>query len=114
MLKGLGGFALTLPMLEANLAQANPMNGGVPKRFIVMWTPNGTVRNKWKPTATAAGGYDLTGILQPLSGLKEDVLVIDGLDALSAYVGPGDAHQKGTGQCLTGTELQTGSFLGAA
>lgn len=112
LLKGLGGFALTLPLLEARLAQANPMTGGVPKRFIVMWTPNGTVPNKWKPTATAAG-YDLTGILQPLEAMKQDVLVIDGVDALSAYKGPGDAHQKGTGQCLTGTELQEGSFLGA-
>jgi len=38
--------------------------------------------------------------------------VLSEIDARSAYRGPGDAHQKGTGQALTCTELQEGDFPG--
>lgn len=116
LLKTLGGAALSLPLLEAmgpwgNRAFANP--SGPPKRFLVFWTPNGTVPDYWSPTGTETN-FTLSRILKPLEPVKSDIVVIDGLDALSAYNGPGDAHQRATGQCLTGTELQEGTFLGAS
>src|SRR5690606_12894690 len=36
------------------------------------------------------------------------------IDMLSSLDGPGDAHQKGTGQCLTATKLLEGDFTGDA
>ncbi|HEY8374953.1 MAG TPA: DUF1552 domain-containing protein [Nannocystis sp.] len=122
-LRGVGGVSLALPFLEAMGGCAGPpppnhqpvqFRGlGGPKRFVVFWTPNGTVRQHWRPKGTP-GSYEFGRILAPLNPFKEDVLVLDGVDALSAYKGPGDAHQKGTGQSLTATELQEGDFPGDA
>lgn len=112
MLQGLGGLALTLPLLEARLAQAAPTANGFPKRFLVVWTPNGTVPKYWPPIGTPTA-YQMSPILQPLEVVRNDVLILDGIKAVSAYNGPGDAHQRATGQCLTCTELQEGDFLGA-
>lgn len=116
-LKGLGGLA-ALPLLEALpgvdlLGNAWAAPGGPPKRFIVMWTPNGTVPKNWHCSGTE-NSFTFSPILKPLEAVREDVLVIDGIDALSAYTGPGDAHQRATGQCLTGRALQEGNFLGAS
>src|SRR5690606_18832824 len=93
-------------------ASAQQLRGlGGPKRFVVFWTPNGTIMNHWRPTGSA-DAFTLPRILQPLEPHKKDILILDGVDALSAYEGPGDAHQKGTGQGLTATELQEGDFQG--
>jgi hypothetical protein len=97
-------------MLPYGTAHAAP--GAPPRRFIIMWTPNGTVPDNWGATGTETN-FKLSSILAPLTPHREDLLVLDGIDALSAYEGPGDAHQRATGQCLTGTELQEGNFIGA-
>lgn len=118
LLAGLGGMAATLPFLEGipdwllpyGTARAAP--GAPPRRFIVMWTPNGTVPDAWGASGSETN-FTLSPILEPLTPHKRDILVLDGIDALSAYNGPGDAHQRATGQCLTGTELQEGNFVGA-
>jgi hypothetical protein len=94
------------------LPSAHAAPASKPLRFLVMWTPNGTVPENWTPSGTEST-FQLSPILQPLAPHQSDILVLDGLDALSAYKGPGDAHQKATGQCLTGTELQEGTFAGA-
>lgn len=117
-LTGLGGLALSLPLMEAlpsplRWVGAAHAGEGIPKRFVIFWTPNGTVPDAWHPTGTETN-FTLSRILEPLAPVKKDILVIDGLDALSAYNGPGDAHQRATGQCLTGTELQEGAFQGAS
>ncbi|WP_309891992.1 DUF1552 domain-containing protein [Archangium sp.] len=119
LLTGLGGAALSLPLLEGVPHWLNPLRsahaapaGRAPLRFLVMWTPNGTIPEHWTPTGTETA-FRLSPILEPLTPHQGDILILDGLDALSAYKGPGDAHQKATGQCLTGTELQEGTFAGA-
>lgn len=117
LLKGLGGMALTLPLLETmgvfGSGSAYGAPAIAPKRFLVFWTPNGTVPENWHVQGSGSQ-FQLSRILEPLAPHRDDLLILDGLDALSAYKGPGDAHQKGTGQCLTGTELQEGNFAGAA
>ncbi|MFZ6182471.1 DUF1552 domain-containing protein [Nannocystis pusilla] len=121
LLRGAGGACLALPLLDimqgcdAPPVSALPQQfrgAGGPKRFVVFWTPNGTILKDWRPSGSA-DAYSFGRILQPLESHKQDVLVLDGVDELSAYKGPGDAHQKGTGQGLTGTELQEGDFAGA-
>ncbi|MDC0672827.1 DUF1552 domain-containing protein [Nannocystis radixulma] len=120
MLKGAGGACLALPLLDimggcnADLASKPQQfrgSGGVPKRFVVFWTPNGTIMQHWRPSGSESS-FTLPRILQPLDPHKQDIVVLDGVDEMSAYKGPGDAHQKGTGQSLTATELQEGDFPG--
>lgn len=116
-LKGLGGLA-ALPLLESLpgvdlIGRAYGQGASPPKRFLVMWHPNGSVPDNWRCSGTETN-YTFSRILEPLAAVREDVMVIDGLDALSAYTGPGDSHQRATGQCLTGRALQEGNFLGAS
>lgn len=117
LLRGAAGACVALPFLEAmastgGIGSRPDPRSAAPKRFIVFYTPNGTVLKHWRPTGSEAA-FTLGRILQPLEPYKQDIVVLDGVDALSAYHGPGDAHQKGTGQALTGTELQEGNFKGS-
>jgi len=110
VLRGVGGACIALPLLEIMGGWDGPAS--LPKRFVVFWTPNGTILKDWRPTGTEKK-YTMGPILKPLEPFKSDVIVLDGVDELSAYDGPGDAHQKATGQGLTATALQEGDFKGA-
>ncbi|KIG16799.1 hypothetical protein DB30_04143 [Enhygromyxa salina] len=120
VLCGLGGLAIGLPLLDA--MRGSPARAGVldpPKRFIVMYTPNGTIaKNFWPTNVVSQTDFELSPILTPLAAHKQDLLIVGGVDMLSAMApnmggsAPGDAHQKGTGQCLTATELLPGNFVG--
>ncbi len=119
VLRGLGGTILSLPFLDAMSGpftrRAHAQTETFPKRFVVWYTPNGTVpANFWPSRNGSDSDFSLSPILEPLQRHKEDLLVLEGIDMLSSLSGPGDAHQKGTGQCLTATELQQGSFPGDA
>ena len=51
LLRGLGGLAIGLPLLDA--MRGSPAHAGgpeFPKRFIVMYTPNGTIAKNFWPT----------------------------------------------------------------
>lgn len=120
ILRGLGGLAIGLPLLDV-MRESPARAGGLapPKRFIVMYTPNGTIpKNFWPSNVNSETDFELSPILAPLANHKDDLLIIGGVDMLSAMAGnegglsPGDAHQKGTGQCLTATELLPGNFVG--
>jgi hypothetical protein len=120
LLRGLGGLAIGLPLLDA--MRGSPARAGgleCPKRFIVMYTPNGTIaKNFWPTNVNSETDFQLSPILAPLADHKDDLLIVGGVDMLSAMApneggkAPGDAHQKGTGQCLTATELLPGNFVG--
>ena len=115
LLRGLGGAAIALPFLDAMRPPRAVAGGqgGMPKRFIVFYTPNGTIPDNFWPNGVE-NNFTLSRILAPLQRHKDDLLVLRGIDMLSSLSGPGDAHQKGTGQCLTATELQEGDFPGDA
>jgi hypothetical protein len=115
LLRGLGGLAIGLPLLDTMRgASAHAAGPECPKRFIVMYTPNGTIaKNFWPTSVNSETDFQLSPILAPLAAHKDDLLIVGGIDMLSAMGdGPGDAHQKGTGQCLTATELLPGNFVG--
>lgn len=127
VLRGLGGAALSLPFLEAmgcskDYAPASERTGraasGVtfPKRLVIFYTPNGTVPPDFFPSSPVfTDQEELSPILAPLKAHNRDLLVLGNVSALSALrEGPGDAHQKGTGQCLTGKAVQEGDFPGDA
>jgi len=112
VLRGAGGVALALPWLEAmGLPGANVARAAGAKRFIVFFTPNGTIKDQWVPTGTESN-WNLSRILKPLEPYKEYLTVLDGIDNVAATSGPGDGHQKGMGTMLTGTELLTGTVKG--
>lgn len=114
LLRGLGGAAIALPFLDAmRPPKAHADMPQASKRFITMYTPNGVIgKNFWPTPGNSETNFTLSPILQPLEAHKQDLLILHGVDMLSSLSGPGDAHQKGTGQCLTGTELLEGDFIG--
>ncbi|WP_437602769.1 DUF1552 domain-containing protein [Sorangium sp. So ce590] len=107
-LRGAGGLALALPFLDAMAGSASAVD--FPKRFVVFFTGLGTVKNAWQPIGTETS-FELGEILAPLSPYRDKLLVIEGIDMESAHHGPGDSHQQGIGQALTGTELQEGTLF---
>ncbi len=108
MLRGLGGAALALPHLEA-MGQSAPF----PKRFVVFFSPNGTVPGTFWPTGTETN-FVLPEILKPLERHKAEMLVLDDVDMKSASSGPGQGHNAGMGHCLTGIEMLPGPDKGGA
>jgi len=125
LLRGMGGIAVALPLLEAmgcasdspttpNVAKRSDRDEKeVPKRFIAMFTANGTENTyaSWSPTG-GESDFKLHGILAPLEPHRADLLVFSGIANEVSYNGPGDAHQRGMGSMLTGRILLEGDFPG--
>lgn len=107
-LRGAGGVAVALPFLDAMAGSASALE--FPKRFVVFFTGLGTVKDAWRPTGTETS-FTLGEILAPLAPYQDKLLILEGIDMESAYHGPGDPHQQGIGQALTGTELQEGDLF---
>ncbi|MEM7158546.1 MAG: DUF1552 domain-containing protein [Myxococcota bacterium] len=112
MLRYLGTSALALPLVSS-YRPAFADHGEPHKRIIFFYTPNGTVPHNFWPEGGETD-FELSPILTPLEAHREDLLILGNVDMESAFSGPGDAHQKGTGQCLTATELLEGNFAGDA
>jgi hypothetical protein len=107
-LRGAGGVAIALPFLSAMSDSVRA--GSFPKRLVIFFTGLGQVKSQWAPVGTETD-FDLGTVLQPLEAHKKDLLILEGIDMVSAYHGPGDPHQTGIGQALTGTELQEGKLF---
>ena len=101
-LRGLGA-AVALPTLDVmapSIARAQGMGMDAPKRLLAFYVPNGIVMNEWTPTQEGEN-FDLPPILQPLSMVQDDILVLSGIANEPARPdGPGD-HASGTGAFLT-------------
>ncbi|WP_434045575.1 MULTISPECIES: DUF1552 domain-containing protein [Sorangium] len=101
MLRGAGAIAIALPWLEVmgteRPARAQPAPA---RRFLAVYTPGGTVIDRWLPTGTETS-FTLGPILAPLAPVQDRLLVVDGLDMKSAR---GEQHQSGIIAWLTGTE----------
>lgn len=100
LLRG-AGAAIGLPMLEAMVpSTARAQSAAAPKRLLFYYVPCGIHMPAWTPSNEGAG-YDLKTILSPLESLKDQVLVLSGLENRNARPdGPGD-HASGTGAFLT-------------
>ena len=110
ILRGAGGAAIALPWLEA-MAPRRALAAAAPaRRFIVMFSPNGTIPSAWTPTpGTGETDFTLSPILAPLEAHKANLVVISGLEQKG---GGGDGHQNGIGGMLTGQTLNAGPFAG--
>jgi hypothetical protein len=109
VLKGLG-TAVALPLLDAmvpRLAVAGMAaeKKELPLRLAVVYVPNGVNVAEWKPKAE--GPLDeLPSVLEPLTALKDDFLVLTGLTCDKARAhgdGPGD-HARAMSAFLTGSQ----------
>ncbi|MBN8613301.1 MAG: DUF1552 domain-containing protein [Deltaproteobacteria bacterium] len=111
---GLGSLAaatLATPFVRGLGGRGAAQDMNAPKRLLVFFTPNGTIREEWSPDG---GETDFTfrRILAPLERHRDQLLILDGLDMSSTNEGPGDGHQKGMGHVLTGVELLPGDTMG--
>lgn len=105
---GLGvaiGLPLLEPMLDAN-GTALAQGAALPRRFGVFFFGNGRgVENaKWRPTGSGAT-WTPSPLLMPLSGIKDYVSVVTGMNAKLDKSPQG--HHKGSAAILSGYEFVT-------
>jgi hypothetical protein len=108
VLRGAGSIAIALPWLEIMGTEKSASGAGTPaQRFLTVFQPGGSViqgalsapANRWKPTGTETAPV-LSSILAPLEPVKNKIIIVDGLDMVSAV---GEQHQAGIIALLTGT-----------
>lgn len=100
LLRGAGSVAIGLPWLEAmGPSEARAQSTSTAKRFIAVYQPGGTVLSKWRPSGSETD-FALSPILEPLTSVKDRLLVVSGVDMKSAA---GEQHQAGIVALLTGT-----------
>jgi Protein of unknown function (DUF1552) len=98
-LGGAGAF-ITLPLMESLIGEKAYADDNFPPRTLCYYVPNGIVMSGWTPADTGAN-YTLSPILQPLTDIRDKVLVLSGLSNAPAKPdGPGD-HAGGTSGFLT-------------
>ncbi|MGE0105306.1 MAG: DUF1552 domain-containing protein [Blastocatellales bacterium] len=103
-LKGLG-TAIALPLLDSMTPAMTSWKP--PVRIAFIYVPNGIVMEDWTPAATGRE-YALTRILKPLEGLRDDFMVLSGLDdynGLALGDGAGD-HARAGASFLTGVHCR--------
>src|SRR5678815_5077287 len=110
MLRGAGGIALGLPFLSAMLRPLESHAAdATPTRFLVFFSPGGTLLDKWRPTGTSTN-FALQKMMSPLSPMKDRLVFVDGLDLSITQIGAGHPHSKGMSGVLTGQQLLSGPF----
>jgi hypothetical protein len=67
-------------------AADTPGTNAIQKRFVIWFNGNGIPERYWIPSSTGTN-YDVTPCLTPIGRLKDDVLVLSGLD--NTYGGNG-------------------------
>lgn len=80
----------------------DPKAGQMQKRFVVWFNGNGIPERYWIPSTTGAN-YDVTPCLTPIARVKDDVLVMSGLD--NTYGGAG--HPQSLCALMTCTRLNS-------
>lgn len=93
-IKTLGATALLSPFMSAS-AWADD---AAPLRLVVFFSPNGTIHQHWRPSGGENSfSFQPGGILEPLESIRDDVLILDGINFLTAT-----NHEGGMGAMLTG------------
>lgn len=98
---GGAGAALALPLLGSLRPRRLSAAPGEPRRrLLVVYTPNGMNMRDWTPAATGPD-YALTPILQPLAPIRDQVLVLSGIDNPAAEPDGFGQHAPATAAFLT-------------
>lgn len=110
VLRGAGGVAIGLPFLSAMLSPGRShADEAMPKRFIVFFSPGGTLLDKWKPVGTERA-FTLQPMMSPLTPYQDRLNFLSGLDLSITRIGNGHPHSRGMGGVLTGRELLPGNY----
>ena len=113
-IRGAGSFALAFPGLSnwSGLPWINPKhNPDQAKRLVIMFTPNGMVREGFWPK-TQGPDFEMDQVLKPLESFREKTLLVHGI--CNQVRGDGDSHMRGMSCLLTGNELFPGNIQGGS
>src|SRR5207302_956316 len=101
-------FNSTGTAYAADAAIHAPEANTIHKRFVIWFNGNGIPERYWIPSSTGAN-YDVTPCLTPIGRLKDDILVLSGLD--NTYGGNG--HPQSLCALTTCTRLGSTGFTDA-
>ena len=110
------GTVLALPCLDAMLpkvARAAGVAGKPPVRMAFLFSPNGVIPDSWTPKDFGAH-YTLSPSLEPLAGVREEILVLSGFSQKKGFDlgdGAGDQPQDGPQLPRLGPWRQAGENL---
>lgn len=118
-LRDLGVSAAVLPFLGSLSCLASPASAsgsdfvvaGRKQRLIIMFSPDGVVPTTFWPDEEGEN-FTLKESLKPLEPFKNRVLTLNGV--CDRVRGDGDAHMRGIGCLLTGSELFPGNVQGGS
>lgn len=113
-LHGLGGAAVALPFMSSLMPRVARAAGAPPKRFIIMFTPNGFMHSQWPglnglPVATPLVDLLNSSCLKPLAPHVDKTVVMRGLEMGACATGtnfrdpaPSEEHYYLADRMLTG------------
>ena len=101
MLKGMGA-CIALPFLQAMVppGRSSYNMGKRPTRFACLYMPNGVNKDHWTPTGFGEN-FELSKTLQPLSNVKQDIIVLNELMNKGSIFPGAEGHFAKTANILT-------------
>ncbi len=106
---GAGAALLAAPFVELLMPRrARAAAAKTAKRLVVVFNPNGTVPALWRPTGTEKSfSFPAGSVLEPLADLKDQLVVLDGIQFVNT-----SNHQGGMVAMLTGNGTATDESKG--
>ncbi len=105
LLASVGATVAATPLLPLFESESKAAKGDI-ARVVMMFSPNGTIRNNWLPS----GGQDdftLSPILASLEQVRDQIVIMDGIRYPSG--GAGNNHMAGPSKFTCGTGLLAGN-----
>lgn len=101
MLKGMGA-CIALPFLQAMVppGMSSYNMGKRPTRFACLYMPNGVNKDHWTPTGLGEN-FQLSKTLQPLSNVKQDIIVLNELMNKGSIFPGAEGHFAKTANIMT-------------
>ncbi len=99
--------ALALPFLDAMRPRVATAQTAGPKRFVVFFSANGTIKDQWQPSGTETS-FTMSPILKPIEAHQADLLIMRGLSNEASYLYDPNAHDTSMATMLTANKLLMG------
>jgi hypothetical protein len=100
------GACIALPVMDAMFpALAAGEKAEIPRRFSIVYSPNGMNMQYWTPEQTGTG-FTLPRTMEPLAAFQDQMLVLGGMNNSAGDALPGEGesapHERAGGVFLTG------------